>query len=362
MATAAFTSPRDSANSVSSIRSGNRHQLKRSITELASPSKLNRRKDKERDRERNRDRDRYHDDRAPHLNHISISVPVSANPYYQSRASVEIMSRSEAVTPMISPDQSRRPSLMLSREEENRNANGAVAPEIKVNKEEKDQAKTSSQIEGLKQSLVDLGTFSTSTAQRLDETYYAVLEKMSALQTTVAALKELAEESQSIHNSFEKDSREIENDITMQIASMGQFKEHQENIESLEERVQDGRARIHALSDRVDVVRERVELWERLDKQSQDKTRLRLRAIMICMSVIVLTMLVLLFSAQYLSHNGDLASAESSDTPRVGESIIESRKEAGHTELPRHEEEGDEAYLRNRQADQGEKLRAFDEL
>ncbi|KAJ3505282.1 hypothetical protein NM208_g16212 [Fusarium decemcellulare] len=273
--------------------------------------------------------------------------------------------RSEGVTPLISPDQSRRPSIMLAREEENRSGNGAVPAEPAVKKEEKlveEQAKTSSQVEGLKKSLAELGTFSTSTAQRLDETYYAVLEKVSSLQSTVSALKELAEESQSIHNNFERESREIENDITAQIASMGQFKEHQENIEGLQTRVQDGRARIRALSDRVDIVRERVELWERLDKESQDKTRLRLRAIMICMSVIALTMLVLLFGAQYVSPN-DLMSGESSNTSRVAEGVVESQKEAGHTELPhgRHDR-GDETYVRRRETDRGERLRAFDEL
>lgn len=48
---------------------------------------------------------------------------------------------------MISPDQSRRPSIML---EENRNGIAAVPVEPKLNKEEKlkeDQGKSSSQVE-----------------------------------------------------------------------------------------------------------------------------------------------------------------------------------------------------------------------
>lgn len=218
---------------------------------------------------------------------------------------------------------------------------------------------------GLKHSLVELGTFSTSTARRLDETYYAVLEKMSTLQSTVAALKELAEESQSIHRNFEKDACEIESDITSQIAAMGEFKEHQKNIESLTTRVQDGRARIRALSDRVDIVREQVELWERHDKESQDKTRLRLRAIMICITVVFLAVVILFFGAQYVSLNSTRAG--SSGTPRVAESFIESHKEAGHTALPRHRlERSDSPYLKKKPAHtakhRGEELRAFDEL
>lgn len=140
MASAGFTSPRNSTNSVSSVRSSSRHQLKRSITELASPVKLGRREKKE--------RDRYNEDRAVHAHHISISHPVSANPQYQGRASVDIMTRSEGVTPYMSPDQSRRPSLMLSREEENKAPNVPAPPEPKTKEKIlEDQAKTSSQVE-----------------------------------------------------------------------------------------------------------------------------------------------------------------------------------------------------------------------
>ncbi|KAL6403621.1 hypothetical protein AUP68_12979 [Ilyonectria robusta] len=127
-------SPRHSIDEVRRSKSGNRHQLKRSITELASPVKLS--------RQQRKDRDRHNDDRPPHA--------VSANPLLWSRTSVD-MPRSEGVTPIISPDQSRRPSIMLQREEENRTSNPLPPPpEPKVNKEERlreEREKTSSQVE-----------------------------------------------------------------------------------------------------------------------------------------------------------------------------------------------------------------------
>lgn len=96
-------SPRASSESVSRTRSGgSRHQLKRSITDFASPAKLSR---------TNTRRDRYYEDRP------SAQSTTSANPFLWSATSVE-MSRSEGVTPIISPDQSRRPSVMLQREED----------------------------------------------------------------------------------------------------------------------------------------------------------------------------------------------------------------------------------------------------
>ncbi|KAL6403620.1 hypothetical protein AUP68_12978 [Ilyonectria robusta] len=183
---------------------------------------------------------------------------------------------------------------------------------------------------------------------------------MSSLQHTVAALKDMAETSRNIHNDFDKDSKEIECDITLQIASMGQFEEQEASIESLQTRIQDGRAKIRSLSDRVEVVRQRVEGWERLDKVSQEKTRRRLKAITICMSVVTLAMiLIYVFGVQYAPPSTAFMQTET----RMAESIIESRKEAGHTEVPveRHED-ADGTYLRKRPVDGGERLRVFDEL
>ncbi|KPM37690.1 hypothetical protein AK830_g8869 [Neonectria ditissima] len=338
-------SPRHSTDSVRRTKSGNRHQLKRSITELASPVKLS--------RQQRKDRDRQHDDRAPH--------PVSANPFIWSRNSVD-MARSEGVTPIMSPDQSRRPSLMLQREEENRASNPISPLEPKFSKErlQEEREKTSSQVEALKQSLVDLGVFSTSASRRLDDTYYAILEKMSSLSHTVRALKDLAETSRNIHNDFEKDSKQLEDDITVQVASLGQFEEQEASIESLQTRIQDGRAKVRSLSDRVDVVRRRVEGWEQLDKVSQEKTRRRLKAISICMSVVALAMiLIFFFGSQYAYPSSSFRETET----RMAESIIESRKEAGHTDIPvESHEEDDGTYLRKRPADAGERLRVFDEL
>lgn len=129
--------PRDSTNTISSVRPGSRHQLKRSITDFTSPVKLSRRTTKDRDR-----------DREP-----GLYRPISPNPYIPSRASVDIMPipmpRSEGVTPLISPDQSRRPSIRVG-EEENKSANTAIPPEHDVKTEEsskEEQEKASLQVQ-----------------------------------------------------------------------------------------------------------------------------------------------------------------------------------------------------------------------
>lgn len=59
------------------------------------------------------------------------------------------MPRSEGVTPYMSPDQSRRPSLMLSREEENKAVSAPAPVEPKASREmiQEEKVKTSLQVE-----------------------------------------------------------------------------------------------------------------------------------------------------------------------------------------------------------------------
>ncbi|KAF7564043.1 hypothetical protein G7046_g21 [Stylonectria norvegica] len=345
--------PRDSNPSAASNPAGSRHQIRRSITEVAPPDKPSRH---HHHRQLHLRKDRHHEERAPQS--------ASAN-LYPYRTSID-MPRSEGVTPMMSPDQSRRPSIMLQRDDENRITNVLVQFEPNVDVEEKlreEQEKASSRVEGLKQSLVDLGTFSSSTSRRLDETYYAVLEKTTSLQNTMAALKDLAETSRKIHGDFEKDSREIENDITVQLAKFGQFKEQENNIESLQTRVQVGRAKIESLSNRVDLVRERIESWERADTHWQEKTRKRLKAIWVFVSIFALAMTLMYFGAKYVPPNLDIRRLDSSKVSRLAGSVAGIHNESEIVSMRGESPEAtDEAYVRDPSVEGDERLHVFDEL
>lgn len=149
---------------------------------------------------------------------------------------------------------------------------------------------------GLKQSLSDLHTFSTTAGRRLDETYYAVLEKMSSLQNTIAMLKDLAESSRDTHTTFEKNAGSLESDITRQLHAFGQFDDQQTKIESLRERIKGGRSKIQTLSDRVDTVRRRVESWERADREWQESTRRRLRVTWTVFFAVIVVVVAILVS------------------------------------------------------------------
>ena len=152
---------------------------------------------------------------------------------------------------------------------------------------------------GLEKSFTDLGAFSNSTAQRLDDVYYSVLEKTSNLQTAVVGLKELAEMSRGVQATFELDTKALVRDIGGQLDQFGRFEQQQNGIEILQARIRNGRSRITELSDRVEVVRSRIEGWERKDKEWQERTRRRLKAIWIFTLMIIFAVLGLLLGAQY---------------------------------------------------------------
>lgn len=211
---------------------------------------------------------------------------------------------------------------------------------------------------GLKQSLMDLNSFSTTMTKRLDDTYYSVLEKMSTLQNTVIAMKDLAGNSHDMCESFDKDSRDLESDIIRQLSAAGHFEEQQRRISSLQKRIHQGRDRIETLSSRVDVVQKRVERWEQADKQWQEKTRKRLKIIWSVTTVLALIFIAFMVGLNYANVDGEgslrwNASMSPNIPPWLNTSSArssESTEESGRRLLWK-------APLRD-----AEQLRAFDEL
>lgn len=144
---------------------------------------------------------------------------------------------------------------------------------------------------GFKKSLLDLSTFSATTTRHLDETYYNVLEKLTTLQNTIVALKELAHESTTANDNFVAEAHGVLAEAQSQLDDFGDFDEQRSRVQALQTRVHGGRERIAALSARVDVVRQRVEKWERADREWQETTRRRLKimwGVLLGMGVVLL--------------------------------------------------------------------------
>ncbi|KAH7354697.1 hypothetical protein BKA65DRAFT_475180 [Rhexocercosporidium sp. MPI-PUGE-AT-0058] len=136
----------------------------------------------------------------------------------------------------------------------------------------------------LRNALNTLNTHSNLTTRRLDTTYYSVLEKLSALQSTITSLKELAHLTRGLTEEFATEAQEVVDDATGQVDGFDGFRAQEGRIKGLMERVSGGGRGL----------KERVEGWEVAEREWQDKTRRRLRALWVGMSFVVGVMVVLM--------------------------------------------------------------------
>ncbi|KAI0600183.1 hypothetical protein F4775DRAFT_590515 [Biscogniauxia sp. FL1348] len=326
------------------------HQIKRSVSELSSPIKLPRHQRRERDL----------DDRAS----------LSASPVIHLPRDSLDLPRSEGVTPGATTDTSRRLDMFLPGAEDAGNHAGIpMAHQLSRSKEEQikgQRRKPASSTTGLQNSLADLSAFSNTTMRRLDDTYYSVLERLSMLQSTIVAIKDLASMSQEVNESFDEESKGLVSEIEAQLSSFDQFDDQQKRIQVLQDRIYAGRDKVQTLSKRVDVVRERIEGWERADREWQERTRKRLKVLWIIISAILFVMMLVFFGARFapssvnVSVATELTASSSQDGLPLADGFIgnESKSAADMTDEVRevlNERKGDSS------AEEGV-LRALDEL
>ncbi|KAK2629459.1 hypothetical protein QTJ16_000279 [Diplocarpon rosae] len=131
----------------------------------------------------------------------------------------------------------------------------------------------------LRSALTSLTSLSNATTRQLDTAYYSVLEKVSALHSTIASLSELASLTRGLTEEFSTETQELVADVSTQVEGFAGFEDQEQRIGDLKQRVERGREKIKSLGDRVEIVRDRVEGWEIREKEWQDRTRRRLRAL-----------------------------------------------------------------------------------
>ncbi|RDA89236.1 hypothetical protein CP532_0598 [Ophiocordyceps camponoti-leonardi (nom. inval.)] len=198
-----------------------------------------------------------------------------------------------------SPDHSRRASWSQPRgDSTDRDTAAARRERLQL---EQETASSSVRQEILKRSLDDVKSFSASMTKQLDDTYYAVLEKTSTLQSTVASLRDLAETLRGTCDGFDDDSRALESDTLRQVIALGNFEAQEAKISGLQSRILQGRTRIQTVTDRVDVVRRRIEGWERADEAWREKTRKRLKILWSVTSVVSILFVALVVGAHYMA-------------------------------------------------------------
>ncbi|KAJ5827788.1 Cgr1 [Penicillium robsamsonii] len=131
--------------------------------------------------------------------------------------------------------------------------------------------------EYLRSALTSIGTLATDVTRRLDYTYYNLLEKITALNSTISLFQELSDSASTLLNDFERETVGLDQDIRKQLNDLKGFQPQVQKADALEQRMKAGRQRVEELGRRLETVRHEIDSWEQRETEWQTRTSRRLR-------------------------------------------------------------------------------------
>ncbi|KAF3386599.1 hypothetical protein F1880_001427 [Penicillium rolfsii] len=131
--------------------------------------------------------------------------------------------------------------------------------------------------EYLRSALSSIGELATDLTRRLDYTYYNLLEKMTALNSTIGLFHELSDSASNLLNDFERETADLDQDIRKQINDLQGFQPQIQKADALDERMKKGRQRVEELGKRLEAVRQQIDRWEERETEWQTRISRRLR-------------------------------------------------------------------------------------
>ncbi|KAF2132813.1 hypothetical protein P153DRAFT_364080 [Dothidotthia symphoricarpi CBS 119687] len=175
-----------------------------------------------------------------------------------------------------SPTHSRKGSI--GNRDENGNDNGkdgdAISSRRPVRLEdvEREGRRVEARERSLRTALQSLSDKSLKTSRRLDDTYYSILEKVSALRQTIGMMQELSGLTRELHTNFETDAEELVEEVKGQYDGFDKFEVQQEQVTALEERIRAGREKADALTRRLADAKEKVDKRAEAEAQWEART------------------------------------------------------------------------------------------
>ncbi|KAF2791550.1 hypothetical protein K505DRAFT_280472 [Melanomma pulvis-pyrius CBS 109.77] len=179
-----------------------------------------------------------------------------------------------------SPSHSRRESVAITTIPEHSSEVHNTAPARKTVRPDdvlRERARVKVREDDLRTALNNLAEQSLKTSRRLDDTYYAILEKVSSLRQTIGNLQELSGLTKELHDTFQSDTRELTEDAQSQFEGFNNFETQQDQVLVLEDRIRAGKEKADALTARLAEARRKVEARAKLEADWEAKTSRRLR-------------------------------------------------------------------------------------
>lgn len=144
----------------------------------------------------------------------------------------------------------------------------------------------------LRSALSVIGTLATDITRRLDYTYYGLLEKIAALNVTVASFQDLSDSTSRLFDDFRQETTSLEQDIRKQIGDLHEFHPQIQRIEALEERMRANKTRAETFGNRLEAMRNEIERWDKREMEWQMRTNQRLRIFWGFVTAAILAILV----------------------------------------------------------------------
>ncbi|PWY69467.1 hypothetical protein BO83DRAFT_438869 [Aspergillus eucalypticola CBS 122712] len=131
--------------------------------------------------------------------------------------------------------------------------------------------------EYLRSALSMIGTLATDITRRLDYTYYNLLEKIAALNSTIASFQELSSSTSALFDDFQRETSGLDKEIRKQMGELKEFQPQLERIKTLEDRMKTGRQRAEGLNSRLEAMRHEIDRWDKKELEWQSRVNRRLR-------------------------------------------------------------------------------------
>lgn len=129
----------------------------------------------------------------------------------------------------------------------------------------------------LRSALSMIGTLATDITRRLDYTYYNLLEKIAALNSTIASFQELSSSTSALFDDFQRETSGLDKEIRKQMGELKEFQPQLERIKTLEDRMKTGRQRAEGLNSRLEAMRHEIDRWDKKELEWQSRVNRRLR-------------------------------------------------------------------------------------
>lgn len=129
----------------------------------------------------------------------------------------------------------------------------------------------------LRSALASTGTQATDATRRLDYTYYNLLERITALNSTIASFQDLSDSASTFLNDFDRETSTLDTEIRKQIIDLKGFTAQSDKSKALESRMKSGREKVDELGTRLAAVKSEIESWERRELDWQERISRRLR-------------------------------------------------------------------------------------